>query len=241
MNNNINFTEEELQLADQYMNGHMTADEREAFEKLLATDHSWKEKYTAIRLLSTGIKEASLRNEMQQWNGHTGAAPVRSIAWVKKLAIAASLLLAVFVLSWALFFKKSANENLYAHFYKPDPGLATRMSVADNYEFERAMLDYKTGDYNAALERWNKLLAENNNNDSLQYFIASANLADKKSALAVTYFDQVIQQTNSVFKSEAYWYKGLALLQQGKKKEAIVVIQRSTHPQKNALLQKLKN
>lgn len=241
MNKNTNFTEEELQLAEQYMSGNMNIDEKAAFEKMLAADAAWNEKFIAIRLLITGVQEASLREEMQQWNEKKMEVPVRSVSWMKSLAIAASIIIAISVVGWMWFFKKSANEQLYADFYKPDPGLATKMSVSDNYEFERAMVDYKTGQYKAALERWNKQLTANTGSDTLQYFIAAANLGDNNPELAIQYFDKVIEQTNSAFKIEAYWYKGLALLQQGKEQEAIAVIEQSAHPQKDALLKKLKD
>ncbi|RYD82847.1 MAG: tetratricopeptide repeat protein [Sphingobacteriales bacterium] len=241
MNNNINFTEEELDLADQYLSGQMSVEERIAFEQRLQNDSDWAVKFKEIQIMALGIQEASLRNEMQQWSQQKKAARVRSINGIKKIAAAAAILLSVSVLGWMLIFKKSGTEQLYADFYKPDPGLATKMSLSDNYEFERAMVDYKTGDYKAALERWNKLLPLEPANDTLHYFIATANLGVDNTAAALQFFNKVLQQNNSAFAGEAYWYKGLALLKQGKKAEAVTAIEQSTHPQKSALLQKLKN
>ena len=241
MNTNVHFTEEELQLAERYLSGNMTAGEKKDFEQLLATNAAWNEKWNAIQLLLTGVQEAALRNEMQQWNQPKKETPVKKITWLKKLAVAASIILVVSVAGWLLFLKPSASEKLFAGFYKQDPGLATKMSVSASYEFERAMVDYKTGNYTAALERWNKLSAANGGNDTLYYFIASAQLGNKETAAAIASFDKVTANKNSVFYGDACWYKGLALVRLGKQQEAIPYIQQSGHPQKAALLLKLNN
>lgn len=236
MNNNLNITEEELELIDNYLSGAVTADEKQLFEQRLQHDTGWSEKFNQVKLMSIGIQEAALKEKMQHWNINASTPVVRM--WTFRKMAAACIILVGSAISWFLF-KGSAEEKLYTAFYKADPGLATNMSVSDNYEFERAMVDYKTGNYTAALTRWNKLLTVNAGNDTLNYFIASAELANKNKEAAIVSFDKVINDSNSVFKSEAYWYKGLALLKQEKKQAAIQSIQQSHHPQKAALLLKL--
>lgn len=245
MNNNIQITEEELQEIDQYLSGQLLPSEKEAFELRLQADATWAAKFNEIKLLAVGIGEVSLREQLNSL--HNNIRPenkptvVHSMAWIKKLAAAAVILIVVSTLGWFLLFKKSSEEKLFATYYKPDPGLATVMGVSDNYEFERAMVDYKTGDFSAALESWNKQLQQNPGNDTLQYFIASAQMANKEQRAAIDMFDKVIANKNSVFNAEAYWYKGLVLLLQGKTAEASVAIAKSNHPHKEALLLKLKD
>jgi tetratricopeptide (TPR) repeat protein len=245
VNNNIHITEEELQQIDQYLSGQSSPAEKEFFEQRLKTDSDWAAKFKEIKLLSVGIQETSLREQLDAMHkntfGESKPTVVRSMRWVKKLAAAAVLFVVISTLGWFFFLKKSSEEKLFLTYYKPDPGLATVMSVSDNYEFERAMVDYKTGDFSGALERWKKQLQQNAGNDTLQYFIASAQMANKEQNSAMDLFDKVIANKNSVFNREAYWYKGLALLQQGKKQEAAMAIEQSDHPQKAALLLKLKD
>nr|WP_303626606.1 tetratricopeptide repeat protein [Ferruginibacter sp. HRS2-29] len=102
------------------------------------------------------------------------------------------------------------------------------------------MVDYKTGKYSAAIDSWKKLLPLNPGNDTLNYFIGSAYLANKDGASAIGYFNDVLKTGRTAFSSEALWYKGLALIRLGKKDEAIEAISSSGHPQKAALLHKLK-
>jgi tetratricopeptide (TPR) repeat protein len=245
VNNNTHITEEELQEIDQYLSGQLPPLEKEAFEQRLQTDTNWAAKFNEIKLLTVGIREASLREELDRihnnLNPQDKPAIVHHMNWLKKLAAAAVLLIVISTLGWFFLFKKSSGEKLFTSYYKPDPGLATVMGVSDNYEFERAMVDYKTGDFSAALERWQKQLQQNAGNDTLHYFIASAQMANKAQDAAMVMFDKVIANKKSVFNAEAYWYKGLLLLQQGKKGEASIAIAKSSHPQKAALLLKLKD
>lgn len=243
--NNINITEEELQQIDQYLSGQLSSNEKEIFEQRLTDDLAWAAKFNEIKLLSLGIQETTLRTQLNTLHSIATDSKkptvIKNMNWIKKLAVAAVFIAFISTLGWFLLFKKSMDQKLFAAFYKADPGLATVMSVSDNYEFERAMVDYKTANYLQAIERWEKLTKQDAANDTLLYFIASAKMASKELPAAVDLFEKVIANKNSVFKGEAYWYKGLALLKLGKKQEAITAIEQSNHPQKTALLLKSKD
>ncbi|MBC7933885.1 MAG: hypothetical protein H7Y86_00805 [Rhizobacter sp.] len=244
MNNNITITEQELELIDNYLAGRLTGADKAAFEAQLAGNEEWKAKFSQVKLLAIGIQEAALREQLPQFHGeaehYKKLASVKNINWIKRLSIAASVIAIISVLGWVLFFKQPAEEKMYTAFYKPDPGLSTEMGLSDNYIFDRAMVDYKTANYKAALESWNKLLAVNAGNDTLHYFIASAQMADNNPTAAIAGFDKVLQNHQSVFTNDALWYKGLALLKKGKKQEAIAAIEKAEHSQKQTLLLKLK-
>ena len=246
MNNDFNITQEELELIDKYLNKQLPESELAAFEKKLADDETWRDKVDQIRFMSIGIQESTLSAKLNNFhsllnveaNGKTQKSI--EINWGKRLAVAASTILVVGTLSWLLFFKKTVNEQLFANYYQADPGLPTLMGVSDNYEFDKAMVDYKMGDYDKALKTWEGLLKDNANNDTLNYFIASAHLADNNPESSLAFFDKVIGSTNSVFLQDAQWYKALILLNKGNKQEAINLLQKTEHPDKEALLRKLK-
>jgi predicted Zn-dependent protease len=136
--------------------------------------------------------------------------------------------------------KKSSEEKLFAQYYKPDVGLPTMMGISERYEFENAMVSYKTGDYQKAIDSWQLLLKDNPGNDTLNYFIGSALIADRQVKQALPYFDKTLTVSNSAFEQEARWFKALALLHMGKKQEAITLLEKTEHPEKENLLQKLK-
>ena len=43
--------------------------------------------------------------------------------------------------------QETVHQKLFAQFYQEDPGLITAMSSEGQYEFDRAMVDYKSGNY----------------------------------------------------------------------------------------------
>lgn len=243
MNNAINITEEELELIDRYLHQQLSEAEQKNFDERLRTDSLWQQKVNEIRLFSTGIQESVLQEQLDQFHSHltTVANKPKTIKInpLKRLSVAASILFFVGILSWLLFFQKSGNEKLYATYYNPDPGLPTMMGVSENYEFEKAMVDYKTGDYSKAIDTWNAILKTHPDNDTLNYFIGSAHLANDNSKEALVFFDKALLVKNSVFRKEALWYKALALLKEGKKDDAIIVLKTAEHPDKEILLRKL--
>ncbi|HTN46828.1 MAG TPA: tetratricopeptide repeat protein [Flavipsychrobacter sp.] len=243
MNNAINITEEELEFIDRYLHQQLSETEQKIFDERLRTDPLWQQKVTEIRLLSTGIQENVLLEQLDQFHSHLttveNKTKIIKINPFKRLSVAASILFFVGILSWMLFFRKSGDEKLYASYYQPDPGLPTVMGVSENYEFEKAMVDYKTGDYSKAMDAWKALLKTHPDNDTLNYFIGSAHLANDNSKDALVFFDKTLLVKNSVFRQEALWYKALALLKEGKKEDAIIALKAADHPDKEILLRKL--
>ncbi len=62
------------------------------------------------------------------------------------------------------------------------------MGIGDNYLFNKAMLDYKTGNYKKAIDEWSKLKTSMPQNDTLNYFLGAAQQADGNSAAAIASF-----------------------------------------------------
>lgn len=241
MNTNVHISEEELRLIDQYMNDELHPEERIAFEQKMNADKEWKQKVTEIKELTISIQEVELRKLLTAF--HAGIKPatqavVKKITWIKRLAVAAIFIGVISAAGWLLF-GKSVNEKLYQAYYEADPGLPTEMGITNNYTFNRAMIDYKTGNYQAALTSWEKLLSADNKNDTLNYFAGMACLAIDSAAKAVEHLQIVTQNKQSVFEKEANWYLGLALLKEKHTIEAAAAIRKSDHPRKNDLLDKL--
>ncbi len=247
MNRSRHITEEELEQIDKYLHKELTDAERIVFEERLAADAEWREKTEEVKLLSLGIQEEVLLRQLPSFYNALPASgnPVKPklirVNWMKRMTLAATLVLGVTTITWLVFFHKTANEKLFAAYYSPDPGLPTLMGVSDHYEFENAMVEYKTGHYAKALQTWSALLQDHPENDTLHYFIASAYLAQKQDEQAALYFDKVIRQQQSVFLQDALWYKALLLLKQGKKEQAIPLLKATEHADKEALLRKLKS
>jgi tetratricopeptide (TPR) repeat protein len=223
----------------------MSEDEYNAFAIKLKNDSALQEKVHSVRLLFLGISESAMEGGVKEFHKELTADAQQNtpktgkIFSMKQWLVAASIIIIAGIGALLFLNRNNREEKLFATYYKPDPGLITAMSVSDNYEFDRAMIDYKTKDYDGAIHAWEKLLTAKPDNDTLNYFIASAWLAKKNNEKAIIYFQKVISDTSSYFLHDAYWYAGLALLKEGKDKEAIPFIEKSEHPHKNDLIEKL--
>lgn len=244
MEKSLPISPEEFELIEKYLLNQMEQIEKKQFEQSLNSNASLKQKLEESRLMLLGIKEASLESRLDGFHTATGVIKMeqpkisRVVSMKKWLAAAAVVIIAG--IAALLIFTIDGNERLFNDYYRTDPGLVTAMSSeADHYEFEKAMVEYKTGEYDKALATWEKLLTITPQNDTLQYFIGSAYLAKKDAVKAIPFLQKVADNSGSFFHNDATWYLGLALLKEGKKKEAIDVINRTEHDGKAALLQQL--
>ena len=235
-----NIVPEELERIERFLTNEMQEDEAKAFERELKENVHLQEKMEEIKLLLLGISESSLEEKLKTF--HTEIEPAtgskkntRAIPLFRTLLIAASLLVVVLSLWWFLQ-KESNNEKLYSKYYTPDPGLATVMSSSSNYNFDKAMVEYKNGEYDKAIATWKSLLKEKPGNDTLIYFIGAAYEAKKDYAHAIENLEQITNNTESVFYKDACWYLGLSYLKKGETNQAIEYLRKSDHPNSEAIL-----
>jgi TolA-binding protein len=244
LDNRYNLTQEELDKMDAYLHGRMSAAERNDFENEIAMNAELKRKYEELRLLMVGIGEASLQQKINSFHKEIGreenkAAKAKVISlktWVWAASVAAACCIGV----WMLFFNTASSDKLYDAYYKPDAGLPTVMSVSDNYSFDKAMVEYKSGNYAAAIKAWEEFETNKPGNDTLHYFLGSALLANNQKEKAIPYLENVAANDSSAFQKEASWYLGLAHLKKGDKEAAKKNIAASGRENKEQLLNKLK-
>lgn len=223
----------------------MPEEQIQAFAKRIDSDEELHAKVHTVRLLIAGIQENQLSRDLQRFHEEMQVPtektePKKKVFQLKYLLVAASILIIAAIGLFLYFNTPGKEERLYTQFYKPDSGLISSMSSSDDYTFDRAMIDYKTGHYQAAIHSWDSLLVRKPGNDTLQFFLASAYLATDKYEKAIDYFEKVTSQPGSYFLEDANWYLGLALLKMNKKDSAISHIEKSDHPQKDELLDKLR-
>jgi len=208
----------------------MKQEERSAFEKSLKTDTHLRQQVEEVRLLFQAVEEHSLRNKLEDFHEELSLGQPqlkskesleKSSFNIKYLAIAASLVLLMGLGYWLLFGQKSADEKLFAQYFKPDPGLITPMSTTSDYEFYRGMVDYKQGNYDLAIERWSTLIEQKPNNDTLNYYLGVSYLAQDKNENAIKYLSKALESPNSIFVNESWYYLGLAYLKDGYSDKAI--------------------
>ena len=240
MNRNEDISQEEWERAESYLLNTLPPDERTRFEQKLSADEALRASLAELRLLLMGVNETVLHEKMQSFHQALPAtAPARQMnryrfsvpVWIA----AASVVLVLLLAGWFFLLKEKSHERLFADYFKPDPGLITAMSATDNYVFEKAMIDYKQGNYAAAIQAWDSLQKLSPENDTLTYFLGVAHLANKEAASAIPYLQQATVK-ESFFQDDAWWYLGLALLKEGEWEKAIQVLEKSTHEGKEGLV-----
>ncbi|MEI9943644.1 MAG: tetratricopeptide repeat protein [Chitinophagaceae bacterium] len=241
MNKTNDISPEELERIERFLTHEMPEDEAKAFELALTTDISLREKAGEVKLLLLGVNEVSLEERLERF--HKEIAPVvtfkkntRAVPLVRKLAVAASVLALVTLSLWWFLQNGNSNEKVYSKYYSPDPGLATVMSSTADYDFEKAMVEYKNGEYDKALKAWTSLLQQKPGNDTLTYFIGAAYQAKGDDDHVIENLQQVTADGNSAFYKDACWYLGLSYLKKGETQQAITYIEKSGYPQSEAVI-----
>lgn len=239
MATNNNIPEEQFEEIERFVQQLMPAEEENLFRQKIQADPTLKNQVEEVRLMLLGIEEASLQNKLKDFHRAVPQGVVRKINYGRWLA-AASVIVLISVAAWWLVAPHSSDNKLFTEFFKPDPGMVSSMGATEDYNFDRAMIDYKTGNYTAAIKVWKELLQANPSGDTLNYFIGSAYLNIKQTDSAAAYLKKVAVNNKSAFNDDANWYMGLALILENKRAEAIPYINNSSHREKETLLFKLK-
>lgn len=232
---------------EKYLLGQIEGIEKEQFERELATSETLQNAVEEQKMICQAIEEETLRDTMQEIHSRvfgedTEKENVRSL-WKKpvlKYGIAASLGILFLVGGYTLSRKRINNQDLYASYFTPDPGLPTTMSTTQDFDFYEAMVTYKQGDYTQALEKWEGLLKTKPNNDTLNYFIGVAHLANDEETEAITFLQWTTDHQKSVFLSDAFYYLGLAYLKQNNTEKALYFLEKSEHRTSKKLISELK-
>lgn len=247
MKEQSHISQEEFELIEQYLSNDLPAAEAAIFKTRLLTDDTWRQKTEEMRLLILGINESALEERLNKYHagitntsassGSTG----KLIGFSRKWLAAASVVLMVSLATWLIVTKESKEEKLYAAYFRPDPGLLTAMGSSDDYSFEKAMVEYKEGNFKKAIDAWSKLRAAAPQSDTLNYFLGVANMAATNDKAAQEFLSIITSDSNKVFYKDACWYLGLTLLKNGELTKAAEWIQKSGHAESDKLIDAINN
>lgn len=244
-----NISNKELDAIERYLRGEMNDQELTGFKQRLAKNEELQKATADYGLLMEGVETAVLKSRLDDFHAELESAddnsneslsdPNKSRPLIKFLA-AATLLLAVGLAAWFFAFQQSSQEQLFADYFEPDPGLITPMSSTDQYLFYTGMIDYKRENYEEAISTWEPLLEMKPESDSLNYFIGVAHLALGEATEALPHLQASVETTGSVFRDEAYFYLGLAYLKEGSEDSAFNALEKSGDDRATKLLTELK-
>lgn len=220
-------SQEQQELFERFLMDKMSIKEKLAFEEQLSAEKDFQQSFEEFKLFFETVEEAGLEAKLEDFHSAVEPkeeTPVKTLDTSKikfNYRIAASIAILMGIGGIWFFNMQNPNEKLFEEYYSPDPGLPTVMGTSDNYKFYEAMVDYKQGNYEIAIEKWEKLLTSKPKNDTLNYFLGCAYLANKSNTEALNYFEETLNSSTSTFYEEASYYAGLTLLKQNKTKEAI--------------------
>ena len=219
---------------ERYLDGKMNPAEQASFRQEMAADPSLSEEFTLEKTARSAIVEAG-REEMrhrladfeEEWEAQNKPR-LKALrpAW-RGWAVAAAILVMAGMGLW--FFGKNAPrpEQLFAENFEPyRPPSNVRDIVSPEPEiWQKASLDYATGDYAAAAEGFRRALEDSTVIPYLAHFYLGASLlAQPKpdAEAAIQSFDFVLENDTD-YRQQAMWFRGLALLEMGRLPEAKTV------------------
>ncbi|WP_422107559.1 tetratricopeptide repeat protein [Winogradskyella sp.] len=238
-------SEEEFERIEAYLTQTLSDEDLSVFEERLQNEEGFAEKVEDIKTVLSGLEAQALKEQLDHFhdelltNEEDLIVPpkVKFLNW-KRIAVAAALIIAA---GSAWFLSGNPNEKLYAKYFSPDPGLPTTMSSNANYEFYEAMVNYKQGDYKVAISKWEKQLMEHPKNDTLNYFIGVAYLADEEAQTAIPFLDTASKNASFPLINDTYYYLGLAYLKTGSLEKSRQNLEKSSIENSKAILSELKN
>jgi predicted Zn-dependent protease len=164
--------------------------------------------------LINGVEKQALLNKLNEFHKDIEQEeinPKKSFS-ITRLSVAASLVLIVAMAGFWFYNSTNTNQKLFVKYFSPDPGLPTVMSNNSDFEFFDGMVSYKRAEYQLAIEKWQNLLADKPQNDTLNYFLGVAYLAEKNQLKTIEFLTKVAGDSNSIFFKDANYYLGLAYL-----------------------------
>jgi tetratricopeptide (TPR) repeat protein len=230
VNSKNNISEAQLERIDRYLSQSMSPEEQRKFDNEMQGDPGFRQQVEEVKHLILGIESASLKHELDQF--HEDLVPVRSLdqsgeqrtiklkRFQKIIRYVAAAVVILGFAGYLIVNSSPSSEKLFAQHFTPDPGLPTTMGSTDNFEFYDAMVNYKQEEYAVAIEKWQTLYNSNRKSDTLTYFLGVAHLAKGNEKEAINYLQELSNASQNSFKSETYYYLGLAYLKANNVEEA---------------------
>ncbi len=211
-------SQQDFELIDLFLNNNLTEKQEKKFLNRLEKDPVFKQQFEEIKLLGKAVEEQVLKEKLDEFHQKATSSVIPITGkpvFYRMIGLVASIVLILGIGGFYLLNKPSKNEKIFASYFKPDPGLATTMGITTKYAFLDAMVHYKQGKYTTAIKKWKLLLNKKPENDTLNYFLGVAYLAENKEDKAIAFLDFVAKNKQSTFYKEANYYLGLAYVKKG--------------------------
>ena len=244
MSENYTTNQADFEILEQYVLGTLQPEKILEFEKRLKNDQHLQQQLKEYKILISGVEQQSLLNKLNDFHEEINLEETITKKAAKKFSItrfsiAASLALIVSFGGLWMYRTNNSNQKLYSKYFKPDPGLPTVMGIDDDFEFNEAMVNYKMGEYQLAIEKWEEILHKEPQNDTLNYFLGVAYLSEKNQFKTIEHLSKVLEKSNGIFRNDANYYLGLAYLKNNELKKSIQHFEKCENKKRHEILEKL--
>lgn len=211
---------ERFEAIEAFLLGTMRPEGRERFEQELVADVALRDELELQRENILAVELAGVTRTLKAARAEhrEGGAEHGGRNWYNYLKVAAMVAVLAIGTIWWLG-RPTEHERLFAEAYVQDPGLPVPMSAVNDPLFQDAMVAYKLGDYEEARTKWGGLLQQEPANDTLQFYIANAYLAEGNAQAAMPLYEAVAEGEASAFQAKARWFLFLAYLHEGRLNE----------------------
>ena len=217
---NNDLSQELLEAIERYINGTMDLKECKDFDDYLKIDSNFRAQVEDVKIILNGIETQALKEELDILHQDIEIEKskkdnYKKIEFVKLSKIAASIAI-ILAIGSIWFFSSSPNQKIYNQYFIPDPGLPSLKSRTDMLNFYNTMENYKRGHYQKAINEWQILNKAQPENDTINYFLGLAHMANETVADAIPHLERVVQSKKPFpLINKAHLYLGLAYLKEG--------------------------
>lgn len=208
--------EERYILFDQYLQGELTVDEKDNFEKQLADDISFSSEFETFKEMHFQL-ENKFGTEQQREVFETNLSRISDKYFNKKKTKVVSIkplywvAAASVVIIFGLFFFQYDQNPSFEDYNNPESAYFTERGISEE-TLKKAEDDFNGKRYAKAIPLFEAILKENNSPE-IQYFYGISLVEESHFIKADEVLNDLISG-NSVFKEKAKWYLALSKLKQ---------------------------
>lgn len=218
--------EERYILFDQYLQGEMTVEEKDSFEKQLSEDHELSSEFETFKEVQLRLKnkfefeeerEAFKTNLNEISDKHFNTSKPKVVLmrpWYYAAAASVIILFGLFFFDY--------NNPTFADYDNPETAAFVERGDT-NATLKEAQAAFNDGRYKEAIPLFEEILKENNTPE-IQYFYGVSLLEESKYPKAEAVFNELRSGT-SVYKEKATWNLALSKLKQKKYNECKAVLE----------------
>ncbi|AFL81154.1 hypothetical protein Aeqsu_1671 [Aequorivita sublithincola DSM 14238] len=247
MKSQIDINPLEWDIIETYLDQNEASDNATMLNEKLTQIPDVKKKIEHIKKVKEEIEDSIRQSKIKEFHSQVRVAergtdvrklPARNlnskILWYSIAAVMVGLI-GIF---WMMQ-SNSTSEKIFAENFKPDIGLPLKMGATNNLEFYEGMLDYKQENYNEAIAKWEVLIKDNPENDTVNYFLGVANLALGNADKSLKFLQNETRFQQGIFKEDAAYYTALAKIKKGEFEEAKILLNKYPSDRNTKLLKLL--